>query len=126
MLLEPDFILAGSIKHYFAYAGHNLSVHSDPQAAIAQADKHKPDVVITELQLAGRTGIEFLYELRSYPDWQAIPVVININLHTQELRAYSEIFDELNIHTCLYKPTTSLEQLLKAVENCLKPIHAKV
>ncbi|MBX4201856.1 response regulator [Candidatus Saccharibacteria bacterium] len=126
LLLEPDKVLAGKLKDYFAYANHSVSVHSDPQVAISQADIQEPQLVITELQLAGRSGVEFLYEFRSYPEWQDIPVIIYSNLDTKQADAYSEVFDELNVRACLYKPASGLEELLTAAESYLKPVHAAV
>ena len=76
LLLEPDSVLAGNIERYFANAKHTVSVHSDPQQAVTSADSRAPDLIIAELQLAGRSGVEFLYEFRSYPEWQNIPVII--------------------------------------------------
>ena len=116
LLLESDSLLATGIKRYFADANHQVYAHNDPQAAVAQADQQLPDVIITELQLAGRSGIEFLYEFRSYPEWQAVPVIVHSNLHPQDIQAYSTVFKELNIHTYLHKPTTSLARLLDSVE----------
>jgi DNA-binding response OmpR family regulator len=98
LLLEPDGLLADSISRYFAGADYKVQAHSDPQAAVTQADKQRPDVVITELQLAGRSGVEFLYEFRS--------------LHIEDISAYQNVFSELNIQAYLYKPATSLKQLL--------------
>ena len=115
LLLEPDRLLAGSIKRYFAKADYKVAAHNDPQAAISQADKQLPDTVITELQLASRSGVEFLYEFRSYPEWQDIPVIIFTNLSAEELAAYQKVLKELNITACLYKSATSLEQLLNSV-----------
>jgi CheY-like chemotaxis protein len=119
LLLEPDGLLAASISRYFAAAGLKVQAHSDPQAAVSRADKQLPDIVITELQLAGRSGVEFLYEFRSYPEWQTIPVIVYTSLHNQDLSAYQNVFSELNVQTCLYKPATSLEQLLQHTRQSL-------
>jgi DNA-binding response OmpR family regulator len=116
LLLEPDRLLAASIKCYFAKAGYSVSAHSDPQAAISQTDKQVPDAVITELQLANRSGVEFLYEFRSYPEWQNIPVIVFTNLSGEQLAAYGKIFKELNVTACLYKSAASLQQLLNSIQ----------
>ena len=113
LLLEPDRLLAELVKQYFVEANYKVSAHSDPQAAISQADHQIPDTVIIELQLAGRSGVEFLYEFRSYPEWQDIPVIIFTSLSAEGLANYEKVFKELNIAACLYKSTTSLEQLLQ-------------
>jgi DNA-binding response OmpR family regulator len=122
LLIEPDRIIAGAVKDYFAKANHEVAVHHDLQQAVASADKQKPAVVITELQLAGRSGVEFLYEFRSYPDWQAIPVIILTTLTSEELQDYADIFKDLNVSAVLHKPHTGLARLLSETERVLAPV----
>jgi CheY-like chemotaxis protein len=71
--------------------------------------------------LASRSGIEFLYELRSYPDWQNLPVIIFSNIVAEEMNACLKAFEHLNIAAYHYKPTTSLSQLGKTLERALQP-----
>jgi DNA-binding response OmpR family regulator len=85
LLIESDKILASNLTQFFKRAGHYVAWHVDPQEAILTADKSQPDVVVLELLLAGRSGIEFLYEFRSYPEWQALPVIIYSNLSEEEV-----------------------------------------
>jgi DNA-binding response OmpR family regulator len=120
LLLEPDVVLAGSLAAHLANANHKVYVHYEAQAAIAEADKNRLDVVITELQLAGRSGVEFLYEFRSYPEWQATPVIVTGSVNDQSISAYTQVFDELNISNYFYKPALQTQELVAAVNNCLK------
>jgi len=124
LLIEPDKILAGHIQVYFANANHTVAVHNDLQQAIVAIDKTKPEAVVLELQLAGRSGIEFLYEFRSYPDLQKVPVIVYTSLKTGEMAAYSSVLKDLGITQVLYKPDTRLGGLLQAVEACLAPAAA--
>jgi len=119
LLIEPDKLLAGSLQTYFANANHTVLIYRDLQAAITAADSQKPDVVIAELQLAGRSGIEFLYEFRSYPDWQSLPVIIYTSISLEDLSAYADVFSDLNIAQVLHKSHTSLSQLLAATQQSL-------
>jgi DNA-binding response OmpR family regulator len=121
LVLESDKLLSASLKSYLTAAKYTVSIHGDPQAAVLSADKRLPNIVITELLLAGRSGVEFLYEFRSYPDWQAIPVIVFTAMHSEELAAYKEVLQELNVQTILYKPTTSLARLAASLERCLAP-----
>ena len=121
LLIEPDKILAGHIQAYFANADHKVAAHTDLQQAIAAVDKAKLSLVIMELQLAGRSGIEFLYEFRSYPDLQRVPVIIYSSLKQEEIAVYSNVFRDLGIDRILYKPEASLRVLLEAAVNCLAP-----
>ncbi len=124
LLLEPDALIAGSIKSYFANAEHSVTVHSDPQSAVSSADAKRPNLVITELQLAARSGVEFLYEFRSYPDWQDIPVIIYTDLLRQQVELYNESLTELNVKACLHKNTSGLAVLLNSAQQLF--VHAKV
>jgi DNA-binding response OmpR family regulator len=122
LLIEPDKILAANIHSYFAKAGHEIIIHNDLQQAVAAADKVKPSAVIMELQLAGRSGLEFLYEFRSYPDWQELPVILHTIVKDDELATYDRVLQDLNVSRLLYKPETGLESLLLAVDEQLAPV----
>jgi DNA-binding response OmpR family regulator len=126
LLIEPDSLLAGSLTDYFANANHTVSVHNDLQAAITDADRRRPDIVITELQLAGRSGVEFLYEFRSYPDWQNIPIIIFTNLHPEQIQIYREAMSELSVRACLRKSAAGLADLQAEVERALTPAYEEV
>ena len=79
------------------------------------ADQQLPDLVIVELQLIEHSGIEFLYEFRSYTEWQSIPVIIQSQVPPSEFSAnWQSLKQQLGIDTYLYKPHASLQKLLKA------------
>jgi CheY-like chemotaxis protein len=86
------------------------------------ADMRRPDIVILDLMLAGRSGVEFLYEFRSYPDWQQLPVIVFSNISPGELGSSAIGFEELNIAAFHYKPSTSLSQLRSSVDSLLQPV----
>ena len=121
LLLEPDRWLAGRVSAFLRAAGHSVSTFAGPQAAVTAADKQRPAVVVAELQLAGRSGVEFLYEFGSYADWQNIPIIIFTNLQPPQVGAYREVLTQLNIRTYLYKTRTSLDALLVQIEAALRP-----
>lgn len=116
LLLEPDRVLAGTYKQVLEFAGHSVVPVSSAQAAILAADEQTPDVAIIELQLIEHSGIEFLYEFRSYQDWQTIPVIVHTGVPASEFTGNSQLLrEQLGVHHYLYKPQTSLQQLLKTV-----------
>ncbi len=111
LLIEPDNLLAEIYVRVLKEEGHTILRVSSAQAAITQADKLSPDIVILELQLPFHNGIEFLYEFRSYSEWQKIPVIINTFADIRKIF----ISSSLGVSKLLYKPNTSLRQLLRAV-----------
>jgi CheY-like chemotaxis protein len=126
LLLETDHILAKNLSKYLRGLGHKISWCVEPQEAIDIADKKPPDVIVLDLMLANhRSGIEFLYELRSYPEWQNLPVVIFSHVAAEDLRGCLDSLKQLNVSAYRYKPTTSLSDLAKSINEALElPISA--
>jgi len=116
LLVEPDRLLAETYRQYLVEGGHDVVPCASAQAAILAADQQKPDVVILELQLIEHSGIEFLYEFRSYPEWQGVPVIVQTHVPPNEFAHHGELLQhELGVGAYLYKPLTSLGSLLAAV-----------
>lgn len=116
ILLEPDKVLADTYRQVLISAGHKVVMCATAQAAIFAADELKPDVVVLELQLTGHSGIEFLYEFRSYDDWTAVPAVVLTNVPAGEFDGSWELLrDQLGVTAYHYKPMTSLRTLLRSV-----------
>jgi len=116
--------MAANITGVFEANGHIIDWQVDPQEAIISVDVQPVDLIISELILAGRSGVEFLYELRSYPDWQKLPVIIYTNVPAREVGVSAQSFGELKIDAYHYKCSTPLIDLLKSVESCLSPAAA--
>jgi len=120
LLLSSDRQLSRNTAAFLKLKGYNVSIYSDPQQAVVAADSIKPHLAVVDLALASRSGIEFLYELRSYPDWQSIPVIIMGNQHLLDIEPYLEAFTQLNISQYLSRPLTSLQKLEQEVERLLR------
>lgn len=116
LIIEPDNVLLNVYTHSLKKAGYQVSSAHGAQAGIIIANKLKPDLVILELQLIEHSGIEFLYELRSYTDWQDIPVVINTIVPPAEFNNSRKLLmHDLGVDRYLYKPNSSLHELLSVV-----------
>ncbi len=116
LLLEPNTVLADTYRQLFIKTGHTVAHSTSAQAAIHAADERRPDVVVLELQLPQHSGIEFLHEFRSYPEWQRLPVVVHTFVTPPKLAIAREaLARDLHVYTMLYKPQTSLQDLLRAV-----------
>ena len=109
LLLEPDLVLAETCRQALLSVGHQVVCCASAQAGIISADQHRPDLIILELQLIEHSGIEFLYELRSYQDWRSIPVLVHTWVPPAEFNENRQVLGEqLGVRHYLYKPNTSL------------------
>jgi DNA-binding response OmpR family regulator len=122
IMLEPDVVLAKTYREVLEQAGHEVCVCREAQEAVFSVDDAKPAVILLELQLVGHSGIEFLYELRSYADWRDIPVIILSNVPPYEFNSNAELLrGTLGVKEYCYKPQTSLAEIL-ALANRFAPV----
>lgn len=119
-MLEPDAVLANIYKELFEVHGHTVRRSVSAQEAVFQVDERMPDVILVELQLVAHSGIEFLYELRSYSEWQNIPVLIHSCIPPLEFESSMVLLKQmLKVQKYLYKPQTSLQTLLRSVHEAI-------
>ncbi|SRR5581483_6743079 len=121
LLVEPDAVLARTYRSALESCGHVVRVAVSAQAAVAAADEQRPDIVVLELQLPRHNGIEFLYEFRSYVDWQPIPVVAHTMVPPGDIAiAQPALREALGVGVYLYKPQTTLRELTQKIAEALE------
>ncbi len=125
LLIEPNRMLAKQYWTVLEQAGHEVIICLNGQMGIGAADENTPDLVILELQLKKHNGIEFLYEFRSYPEWQNVPVIAHTMVAENKLEG-AAVLPLLGLSAYIYKPTSNLKNLVQSVEDALvkKPIKA--
>ncbi len=111
LLVEPaddlGKVVARSLERIDMICDHATNA----QSAIILADNHKPDAVVLELAMPAHNGAEFLYEFRSYTDWNNIPVIFYSQVSAEECGLNNEQLQQLGVVGHLYKPVTSLKTL---------------
>lgn len=117
LLIEPDKVLAKTYKAALGRAGFLVDWQPNAQGAISSVDSKLPALIVLDVQLPKHNGVEFLYELRSYPDWQNIPVVILSAVTEDELGLTSQAKTKLSIAGYLYEPHTKLSELIQVVQH---------
>jgi DNA-binding response OmpR family regulator len=116
LLIEPDHILAANYRTVLEQAGHHITYTPHAQTALTLADEHTPDVVIMEMLLPIHNGVEFLYEFRSYTEWQDIPVIVLTLVPEEAVKGQAVLFEKLGVRVYLYKPHTKLNTLVRAID----------
>lgn len=112
LIVEPDKLLGRTYVQALQTAGISADWQASAQLALNSMDMKIPDAIFLEVQLPEHNGIEFMYEMRSYPDLQAIPVILVTLVPERELGLTSKIRQQLGIEGYYYKPHTSLEQMI--------------
>jgi CheY-like chemotaxis protein len=107
---EPDVVIF--LQTALEDAGFNVVTASNGEEALQRVKERQPDFISCDLVMPKKSGIKFLYELRTNKEWSRIPVVIvtahaRDELGSQDLR---EILDGKTIsgpHTYLEKPVSA-------------------
>ena len=115
-ILLVDTHRATQIAVAKTFTDYELEIVTDAGTAILAANSNTPDLVMLELSLRGHSGMEFLYEFRTYSDWATIPVIIYSTILIDSTVQKSKAWKSLGVDTYLYKPETSLELLKNTVE----------
>lgn len=101
------------------FSEHKIMAASDADGALQIADSYGIDIALIELSLAGHSGLEFLYEFRTYQDWLHIPVIIYSSVWIDAAHRSTRAWQQLNVYKYIYKPESTLAQLKDAVEKAV-------
>jgi DNA-binding response OmpR family regulator len=73
LVVEDEMKIARLVRDYLRHAGFEVIVTSDGESAMASARRSKPDLVVLDLGLPGRDGLDVTRELRR---WSNVPIVM--------------------------------------------------
>ena len=102
---------------YLRSMGYRVSMASDGVAAIEQAERLLPDLIVLDLELPFISGFDVAKHLRANPDTQCIPLIAatGYSQKGQIDRAWEAGFDHIVI-----KPTDP-DVLIEEIERLLDP-----
>jgi two-component system chemotaxis response regulator CheY len=95
-------------------AGHTVAEASGVDEALARAAKSKFDLVIADLNMPGKNGLELVKALRAMPEFRFAPILMLTTEHRDELKAAGK---EAGVTGWLVKPfdPTVLIDIVKKV-----------
>jgi len=103
-------------RHLFQGSHHRV-IESGPLDAAERARFERPDLIILDLMMPGRTGFEVLEELKSHPTTENIPVVI----HTSKVITEADLYRLRGIPLAILpKSGQKRRAALEAIRNVLK------
>ena len=75
ILIVDDYRLGvDTLVEYFIHAGYEVFGAYDGPDALTMVERHRPDVVLLDIQMPGMSGIEVLQQMRLR--WRAMPVIM--------------------------------------------------
>lgn len=76
LVIDEDAELAGAVGHLCRDAGVEIVHAADGTGGLAVAVAETPDVILLDLALPGRDGIDLLPDLRAEPTLASVPIIV--------------------------------------------------
>ncbi len=108
---EPNIVEA--ISFILSRDGWEVTTHANGETAAAAVRAARPDALLLDVMLPGRSGYEILRELRADPDLAALPVLMLTARGQKKDRALA---DELGATRFMTKPFSNAELLAALAE----------
>ena len=115
LIIDDSTTIRRLVDKELTAGGYRVLTAATAEEGVETAVNEKPDLIILDHQLPGRTGYEVACELLAATDTATIPVVASSTLRK---KAYVEYVDCDNVVDMLPKPYTP-EALLATVENAI-------
>lgn len=113
MVVQGDKLQAEMYKDAYEMAGDEVVVASGAQDAITKLDKGNVDLILLDLILPGRSGVEVLHELNSYDDWQEIPVALITDNHPKSFKISQSDMSRYSVKQLFFKQNTTPKQVVE-------------
>lgn len=117
LLVEDNESLRNLYQTRLTQDGHLVLAAEDTKTAQVLLEANRVDLILLDIMLPDKSGLDWLREIRTFPTYTKIPVLMLTSLPEE---AGLEKSQELNIHGYLLKDQTSLEQLSQRVKLALE------
>lgn len=118
-MVEDDSLLAQMYEIRLKNENYRVSTANSYNELVEILKKNLPDLILLDIILPGKNGLQILKELRSESKTEHIPVIILTNLTRADSALTPELASNLGIYAYLIKSQTTTEQLVSAINLCL-------
>lgn len=111
LVVDDEIHIVNVVAMKFRSAGYRVLTARDPQVAFELAQSELPDLVITDHQMAGGSGIDLCKLLKATPATSSVPAII---LTAYDFSIVEEAVSNCNICSIMAKPFSPRELLARA------------
>jgi len=117
LIIEDDQTLVKLISSILDKSQYEVLMATESDEGLDKAKSEKPDLVVLDILLPGKSGFECLKKLKEMKETKAIPVIILSNLgQTEEIRRGLA----LGAVGYLVKADFQIDEILEEINNVLK------
>ena len=115
MIVDDDTEFLEELNEMMSMGGYEMIPVNDSTTAVDIAAREKPDLIILDLKMPGKSGFQLAEEIRRFPELEKIPIIAMSAFFKDE---YTLLLNIFGIKKCLKKPFNPLE-VITAVEAAL-------
>jgi two-component system, OmpR family, response regulator len=115
LLIEDEPNIIEAIRFLLTREGWRVDTHSDGADAVAVIEAANPDLLILDLMLPGRSGMDILRDLRALEGFQDLPVLM---LTARGQSRDRDMAEKAGVSRFMTKPFSNTE-VLAAVRDLL-------
>lgn len=108
LLIEDEPNIIEAIRFLLVREGWRVDTHSDGGDAVEVIRRARPDLVILDMMLPGKSGMDILRELRELADLAALPVLM---LTARGQTRDRELAEKAGVSRFMTKPFSNAEVL---------------
>jgi DNA-binding response OmpR family regulator len=108
LLIEDEPNIIEAISFILSRDGWTVHTHSNGSTAVETVYARRPDVLILDVMLPGRSGYDILRELRDHPETRALPVLM---LTARGQTKDREMAERAGVNAFMAKPFSNSEML---------------
>lgn len=116
LLIEDEQGLARMYKHMFETNGVEMELALTAEEGRQKLEESRPDLILLDILLPKKSGLEFLAEIRAEEEFKDLPVIVLSNYDAVETKTKAEKF---GIEAYLMKADYTPSQLKEKVQEIL-------
>ncbi len=116
LFIEDEATLHQTIGEALREEGFEVVSALTGEQGLSLAKQEKPDLILLDLVLPGKTGFEVLKEIRENPDLQKTPVIVLTNL--EDLENIQTVLT-LGVNMYLVKVNYKIEEIIQKIKQVL-------
>ncbi|MGV6802724.1 MAG: response regulator transcription factor [Ruegeria sp.] len=117
LLIEDEPNITEAIRFLLTREGWQVETHAEGENAVQKIQSEQPDLVILDVMLPGKSGMDILRELREFEDMQALPVLM---LTARGQSRDREMAEKAGVSRFMTKPFSNTEVL-----TAVRDLHAQ-
>lgn len=102
MIIDDDRELLDELQEMLTLNGYTTASFTDGISALDQLEDVKPDVILLDLKLTGKSGFQVADEIKRIHTSRSIPIIAMTGFYTE--KQHLLLMNICGIKTCLTKP----------------------